>query len=410
MEEALKLSEPVLLSSFITALLLTLLFSWFYHSLRAFSRIRLSGVVGQLNLREELVKRTEDVSFIAINSASLFLVLSISLLFYSFRLPVMMEIVLAIVIFVLFYIAFPWMLASKASSAGLRVLSFMLPALMRLGFPFLAFKGAFSFEPGEVSEKSFKEEVEAYIDEGKEEKLIEEGEEELLRNVIDFSETKVKEIMTPRSRIFALPADMTVEEAAKSIAKYKRSRVPVYREVIDAVEGILYAKDLLAYFSSRNKNKVTISKLLRKALALPETTPISKALKQMQEKRTKIALVVDEFGGVSGLVTLEDIVEELIGEIREQDERETVSIEEGKGFLRVKGDAEIEEVEEMLQVDFPEGDYSTVSGLIMHHLGRIPDKGETFEINGIKFVIEDADERRIKKVKILKVRPSEPSG
>ncbi len=410
MEETLKLKDPVLIAFFLVALLLTLLFSWFYHSLRAFSRIRLSGVVGQLNLREELVKKTEDVSFIAINFATLFLVLSISLLFYSFRFSVLAELVLALVIFFLFYIAFPWMLASKASSAGLRVLSFMLPSLLGLGFPFLAFKGAFTFEPGEVSEKSFKEEVEAYIDEGKEEKLIEEGEEELLRNVIDFSETKVKEIMTPRSMIFALPADMTVEEAARRIAKHKRSRVPVYREVIDAVEGILYAKDLLTYFSSRNRNKVTISKLLRKALALPETTPISKALKQMQEKRTKIALVVDEFGGVSGLVTLEDIVEELIGEIREQDEKETVRIEEGKGFLRVKGDAEIEEVEEMLKVDFPEGDYSTVSGLIMHHLGRIPGKGESFEINGVKFIIEDADERRIKKVKILKVRPSEPSG
>lgn len=400
MEEVLKLELNPYFLIFLLFLFLTFLFSWLYHSFKAFSRIRLSGVVDEMKLKESLVKRAEDVVFLTINFATLSLLLSLLFLFYSWPVRPWLEIIIAFLAFLLFYISFPWMLASRTATHALKLLSKLLPFLLIIGYPFLLLKKAFTFQATPPPSEVLDAELDAFIDEGKEEKIIKGAEEEIIRNVVEFSETTVKEIMTPRREIFALPYHMKISEAAKEIAKVKRSRIPVYKEVIDNVEGILYAKDLLAYFGSEEDKE--ISKLLRKAYALPETTPISKALRAMQKERTKIAIVIDEYGGVSGLITLEDIIEELIGEITEIDEALEEEIIEKPGYIIVKGDTELDEVEDALDLEFPSGDYSTIAGLIMNYLGKIPLKGEKFELGGAEFEVLDADAREIKLVKILK--------
>jgi len=169
---------------------------------------------------------------------------------------------------------------------------------------------------------------------------------------------------------------------------------------VDRIEGVIYAKDIVGFCFREEEKKA--GEVMREAIFVPENLSISEALKTMKDKKTKIAIAVDEYGGVSGLITMEDIVEEIVGEIREIDEEEEDGIWRGRATIRVKGDYELEELEEKLGIDFPEGDFSTIAGFIMDHLGRIARKGEEFTYQGYKFKVEDADRRSIKRVLIQK--------
>jgi CBS domain containing-hemolysin-like protein len=195
----------------------------------------------------------------------------------------------------------------------------------------------------------------------------------------------------------------TIGELKDVILKVKHSRIPVYKNRIDNIVGIILAKDLLKFWGDKYL-KSPIKPLIRPAFFVPESMNISQLLKELQRIRQKLAIVVDEYGGVAGLVTMEDLVEEIVGEIRDEyDEEAENIISEGPNSFLVKGDTEIEDLEEKLQIELKGEDYNTIGGLITHILNRLPSKGEIIDLKDFKIEILDVDEKRIKKVRIKKI-------
>ncbi len=256
------------------------------------------------------------------------------------------------------------------------------------------------------------EEIETFIDEATEEGIIEEDEGVLLRSVVEFGDTLVREIMTPRVEMVCVKKDASFGVLRDLILKEKYSRLPVYKDRIDNIEGMVIAKDLLQYSDDRYR-EIPIEPIIRPAYFIPESMKVAELLREFQKRRLKMALVVDEHGGVSGLVTMEDLMEEIVGEIQDEyDAEEEAGITpSGPGEFIVRGDVEVEAVEDLFDLDLAEDDYITVSGLISHDLGRLPKRGETLETKGLTFEILDVDQKRIKKIKVRKTkRPGEEEG
>jgi len=252
----------------------------------------------------------------------------------------------------------------------------------------------------EIHEAS-EEEIETFIDEATEEGIIEEHEGTLLRNVVEFGDTLVKEIMTPRLKMVGIKRDATFGVLRELIALEKYSRIPVYRDRLDNIEGVVIAKDILAYAGDAQQ-ALPIEPIIRPAYFVPESMKVAQLLKEFKKRMQKMALVIDEHGGVAGLVTMEDLVEEIVGEIQDEyDQDEEVPITEvGPSEFIFSGDVNVDELEKRFDKDVSDNDFITVSGLIGHSLGRLPKRGETFEIKGVAFEILDVDQKRIKKVKV----------
>jgi CBS domain containing-hemolysin-like protein len=262
----------------------------------------------------------------------------------------------------------------------------------------------------EIHEAS-EEEIETFIDEATEEGIIEEHEGALLKSVVEFGDTLVKEIMTPRVNMICIRKDATFGALRELIQAEKYSRIPVYRERIDNIEGVVIAKDLLPYSGDAHQG-LPIEPIIRPAYFVPESMKVAQLLKEFKKRMQKIALVVDEHGGVAGLVTMEDLVEEIVGEIQDEfDQDEEARITELRpGEYTFSGDVSVDEVERKFDKDVSADDFITVSGLIGHHLGRLPKRGETFEIKGVSFEILDVDQKRIKKVKVKAAAAGEAGG
>ena len=263
-----------------------------------------------------------------------------------------------------------------------------------------------SGEKGADDREAGDEEIQTFIDAAKEEGLIEKGEGALLRSVVEFGDIVVREIMTPRIDMVCIRKDATVQKLRNLFITEKYSRIPVYKDRIDNIEGITIAKDLLAY-SEASYDKDPIDPFLRPAVFVPESMKVADLLKELQKEKQKMALVVDEHGGVSGLVTMEDLFEEIVGEIQDEYDSEeaqitTVSPTE---FI-VSGDLKVEELEDVLDLELAEDDYITASGMLTHHLGRLPHKGETAEIKGLTVEIVEVDQKRIKKIRIKRKAPA----
>ncbi len=241
------------------------------------------------------------------------------------------------------------------------------------------------------------EDKQALIEMGEAEGILEEKDRELLETMFEFSETKAGEIMTPRTEIVALPIDSTVKIARDLIIEEKISRLPVYRETIDNIEGVIYVRDLLNAWAE-NKENQTIETLLRPAFFVPETKSAAELLKDMQLSRVQIAIVVDEYGGVAGLLTVEDIVEEIVGEIEDEDnEEEIIEIIEGadKSYYDVLGSTEIGKIERLFDFEIEDDDFTTIAGLVTSEAGYVPKTGEKLEIRGIDVEILQGDEKRL---------------
>ena len=254
----------------------------------------------------------------------------------------------------------------------------------------------------EIREAS-EEEIETFIDEATEEGIIEAHEGDMLKSVVEFGDTLVREIMTPRVDMVCIKRDATFGALRELIMKEKYSRLPVYRDRIDNIDGQVIAKDLLAYSADAQRD-LPIEPIIRPVYFVPESMKVSRLLKEFQRRKLKLAVVVDEHGGVSGLVTMEDLVEEIVGEIRDEydlDEEAPIT-EVGPAEFVISGDVNVEEVEKLYDVDVAEDDSITVSGLISHHLGRLPKRGETVAIKNLAIEVLDVDQKRIKKLKIKK--------
>lgn len=256
------------------------------------------------------------------------------------------------------------------------------------------------------------EDKQALIEMGEAEGILEEGDRELLETMFEFNETKAGEIMTPRTEIIAVPLDSTVKAVRDVIIEQKVSRLPVYRESIDNIEGVLYVRDLLNAWSENAETR-TIETLLRPAFFVPETKSASELLKNMQTSRYQIAIVVDEYGGVAGLITIEDIVEEIVGEIEDEDEpEEVVEIIEGadKSYYDVLGSTEIGKIERIFGMEIEDDDFTTIAGLVISEAGYVPKIGEKLEIRGLDVEILEADEKKITLLRLKLIPPDDDSA
>ena len=234
------------------------------------------------------------------------------------------------------------------------------------------------------------------IDEGEEKGTIKQEEKEMINNIFEFNDITASEVMTHRRDIFAIDINSEIEDILKQLDDYKYSRVPVYDETIDNIEGILFVKDLLKYF--RTKKVLKIKNIIRQATFVSENKPINELFKDLQKKKMQMAIVIDEYGGTAGLVTMEDLLEEIVGNIfDEYDEIEDEFEKIDDNTFLINGSVSIYELKKILKVDIPEGDYETI-------LGRVPEDDETpiIETENVTYKIEKYEEKRILLVKVCK--------
>ncbi|MFZ1701490.1 MAG: hemolysin family protein [Pyrinomonadaceae bacterium] len=251
------------------------------------------------------------------------------------------------------------------------------------------------------------EDFHALMEVGEAEGIIEGKERELIETMVEFSETRAGEIMTPRTEICGLPVESTVKEARDRILEEKYSRLPVYRDTIDNIEGIVYVRDLLQSWAE-GKESMPVSEILRDTLFVPETKTAAELLKNMQASHVQIAIVIDEYGGVAGLITVEDILEEIVGEIEDEDtgQEEIIEIVEGTdGYWDVLGSTEIDKIERLVDLELEDEDYTTIAGLVTSEAGYVPKAGEKLDLRGMAVEILKADEKRIT---LLRLRKAEP--
>jgi len=231
-----------------------------------------------------------------------------------------------------------------------------------------------------------------------EERAISEEEgRELLQNIVDFTGTIVREVMTPRPDIIAIRADATLQDLRSLFREEQYSRMPVYRDNLDNVVGIVFVKDLVALPPGAEPPMTT---LMRSAHFVPESKRVSELLKEMQRRQAQMAIVVDEYGGTAGLVTVEDLLEEIVGEIRDEYDVESETVtDEGNGTFAFSGKVSVDEVMDRLNVDIEREGFETVGGYLLSHLGRMPYVGETLEVDGLAFEVLEVERRRITKVR-----------
>ena len=241
----------------------------------------------------------------------------------------------------------------------------------------------------------------AYIDTAEQEGLIEGEERRLLQSIVDFGDTLVREVMTPRPDIVAIRDTATVGDVRALFLEQEYSRFPVYKDSLDNIAGFVFVKDLVVLSTADDTRAVTT--LLRPAVVVPGTKRVPELLKQFQRQQTQCAIVVDEYGGTAGLVTIEDLLEEIVGEIRDEYDVESEPIvDEGHGRFVFSGKVNIDEVMQRLHVEIEREGFETVGGYLMAHLGRVPAVGERIEVDGLTVEVLDAERRRINKVRISK--------
>src|SRR5262245_5028639 len=261
-------------------------------------------------------------------------------------------------------------------------------------------------ETDDEESEEVKDKTQAFIDVAEEEGIIEESEGELIQSIIEFSDTRVAEIMRPRPQIVAIEASATVADARQLIVESKHSRIPVYRDQIDAIEGVVYVRDLLAACEPQKANS-PVTQCMRPAYFVPESKSVRELLEDMQKAKVQIAMVIDEYGGIAGLVTVEDIIEEILGEIEDLDEATPDPImASDDGSYLIDASAEIRKVELLYDKEIEADDFKTVAGLIISELGHVPAPGEKLEFKGLEFEVVDADGKRVNRVRLR--RTEEP--
>ncbi len=302
--------------------------------------------------------------------------------------------IFSIAVYFTIFEAIPYILSMLLKEKGL----FIYPFLKIFDIPFLV---------GSPTSKGIKEEneseyLEIIIEQSEKEGLIKEDEGELLEGVIKFRDVIVRDVMTPRANMVCVNADSSLRELKEIVANAMHSRIPVYSESIDNIIGIVLAKDLLKL--KEDEMDKPVSSLIRETFFVPETLKIHNLLQEFQRRRQKMAIVIDEFGGVSGLVTSEDILEEIVGELMDEYERDESQdiVDHENGYI-LKGDTEVEKMLEKVKSNIETSGFKTVGGFITGNIRRIPEKGEEIRIGDLKFTILEANKVRIEKIKVEKI-------
>jgi magnesium and cobalt exporter, CNNM family len=253
-----------------------------------------------------------------------------------------------------------------------------------------------------VSEEEPGEAAHAYLEAGEEQGLIERDERRLLQSIVDFGDTLVREVMTPRPDIVAIPAEASFEELRALFREQEYSRIPVYKENLDNILGVVYLKDLIQVVGAHSPDQ-PITSVTRPIAFVPETKRVPELLKEFQRKQVQMAIVVDEYGGTAGLVTLEDLLEEIVGEIRDEYDVESEPvIDEGNGSWVFSAKVNIDQVRDRLDVAIEADGFETVGGYVLSRVGRVPSVGETFELDGMIVEVLEAERRRIHRVRFRK--------
>ena len=260
------------------------------------------------------------------------------------------------------------------------------------------------FGVGEAEEEIVtEEEIKMMIDEGEEKGTIEKEQKLLLNNVFQFNDIVVSEIMTPRTDMYAIDINDDINKLLEKIDEYKYSRIPVYDENIDEIKGILFVKDLIKPL--KNNKKIDLKKIMREPYFVPESKDIDELFKEMQQNKVQMAIAIDEYGGTAGIITMEDIVEEIVGNIFDEYDDEEVEVKKiDDNTYLLNGTITTYELERLFGVEIPEGDYETLSGYLLDLLGRIPDEKEkpVIEDENLTYKVEEIEDRRIKCVKVCR--------
>ena len=252
------------------------------------------------------------------------------------------------------------------------------------------------------------EDVRAYLDVGEEEGILEAHEGTLIESVIEFSDTLVREVMTPRTEMAALPEAARLDDLVSLVVESRHSRIPIYRGSIDQVVGFVHARELFQFWRQPPLDR-TVGELASPVHVVPETKRVSDLLRELQEKRRQLAIVVDEYGGTAGLVTIEDLLEEIVGEIRDEHEPEDV-VAGPEGSKIVRGRLGVSEAGELFGIDLEGDGFETVAGLVEARLGRIPLAGERVVWRGIVFETTEVDRRRVRRVRMSRAREEGEGG
>lgn len=292
---------------------------------------------------------------------------------------------------------------SKITAPFVKLLSISTNGVVRL----------FGFDPNADEEVVTEEEIRMMVDVGGEKGVIEDAQKEMINNIFEFDDTDAGDIMTHRTDVVAADInDTTLDEFMALAIEHGRSRIPLYDEDIDNIVGIIYVKDLLKYVGKEVKAKGTLKSIMREPYFIPETKSCGELFKEMSSKRIQLAVVVDEYGGTAGIITLEDIVEAIMGNIQDEYDLEDEEISKiDDNTFTVEGTIDIEEIDELIGKELPEGDYETLAGFIMDELQCIPKDGEMNEVvfENVKFTVLSVDDRRIEKIKV-EITPAEENS
>ena len=258
-------------------------------------------------------------------------------------------------------------------------------------------------------EESFEDDIRSIVTEGHREGLLEEEAREMIEGVIELGDVDVSQIMTPRTDMVSLPASLSWPEMIDTVVSTGHTRMPVYGRSRDDIVGILHAKDLLAELAKASEQRVEPwTKLLRDPVFVPETKPVDELLQELQRSRNHMVVVLDEYGGVAGLVTIEDVLEEIVGEIGDEYDTTAEGFRElGPGLAEAEGRVRINEINERLALGLPEdADYDTIGGLVFSALGHVPVAGETVVTQNVRLTVLQASRRRIERVRIEVLDPA----
>jgi putative hemolysin len=258
------------------------------------------------------------------------------------------------------------------------------------------------------------DELRLIVERGGEQGVLEAEEEQMINAVIELGERRVHEVMIPRVAIAALGSEAGLEEAIDLVVEVGHSRIPVYRETIDEIVGILYAKDLLPYLKGDAGPRPALRKLLRPPVLVPESMTVDDLLHEFQRRKVHIAIVLDEYGGTAGLVTIEDLLEEIVGEIQDEyDVEEPMVVRLSDHEARVDGRADVDELLELFDLDLELEDaeeYDTVGGLLYHRVGGVPAPGDSIEVDSLRLTVETTDGRRVGKVLVTRIVDNPPNS
>ena len=398
------------LAGLIILFLVAVLFHLLESSFESFSRISLAKFLKSMEGRRlPRFPFVEKFDLVIHSLETIVFVLQIILMLCTFRqlrtaLP---SAALRILLIGLFYLVFFnvvfYIVAYRNREAVLRRLIFLFPVAWSVFYPlnfvFSLFLKENAADPNENEDEELSDEqLEVFLEEGAKEGVIEKEDQEMIESVLEFGDTLVKEIMTPRVHMTHVHIDSSLEEIVATIREKKKSRFPVIADKLDNVEGIILAKDVLDYWGRSDFN---IKEILRPPFFIPETMRILELLKEMQRTNQKFAIVSDEFGGVSGVISMEDIIEEIVGDIKDEYDEDLEPIARDRDGWTVRGDTSIYELNEGLGIEIDENaDYQTVAGLISCKLGKIPSVLDKVTVLGHIFEVREMEKNRIKTVRV----------